>query len=172
MPTQKQLHDIARRFGAGGCCGKKPKVTSKDLATLGLIAIPVVFDSSLGRIAPYTGWKALCIYVYETIADQPVPVAELTAGGKDRDVGELVAEMLSRRAASFDHDGRYVPRQGDIVRYDSRPAMVIAFMETPAGDFLMDLAFVDLAKPDGSREHVHTKSTSVVFLRPRGKDFE
>lgn len=80
---------IAERFAAGGCCGHVPQVAVKDLKVLGIWPIPNVFESSLGPIAPLSGWKELCIYTYERLTGEPFPIKKQTG-----DPGLLVAEAI------------------------------------------------------------------------------
>lgn len=66
---------------------------------LGLWPLPMTFKSSMGVISPLTGWKALCIYVYEVLTGDPLK-ARLTGGRRSRwargDLGPLVARELYR----------------------------------------------------------------------------
>lgn len=85
------IRSVASRFNLGGCCGKVAKISMGDLESIGLTPIPTVFISSFGQIIPRSGWKAMCVYVYETIEKKPFP--------KDykNDPGELIAEILLKR---------------------------------------------------------------------------
>ena len=82
---------LARKFSAGGCCGKTPQVTLEDLSACGLAPIPTVYVSSLGQIIPRSGWRALCVYVYETVIKKPFPQLD-TLGNKD--LGEVVSHAI------------------------------------------------------------------------------
>jgi len=82
---------LARKFKAGGCCGKTPTVTMPDLQAAGLTPIPTVFVSSIGQILPRSGWKALCLYVYESLERKPFPLKD-----QKGDPGTVVAEALLR----------------------------------------------------------------------------
>lgn len=82
---------LATKFNQGGCCGKKPQVTIEDLEAAGLTPIPTVFPSTLGQIIPRSGWRALCVYVYETTIKKPFPPLESLNG---RDLGEVVSHAI------------------------------------------------------------------------------
>lgn len=70
------LEVLVGKFAAGGCCGKRPTLTLEDLDAAGLTPIPGVFVSAIGQIVPRSGWRAMCVYVYETIVKKPFPVPE------------------------------------------------------------------------------------------------
>lgn len=91
--ARQQLLDVATRFSRGGCCGKRPEVTPLDLDLLGVTPLPRTFLSSLGLIMPASGWKALCVFIYESLADGPFPAQET----KKRDAGEVVADLIRKQ---------------------------------------------------------------------------
>lgn len=100
------LQKAAEHFAQGGCCGKKPRVTSADLKVLGLIPVPETFDSSLGRIVPMSGWKAMCVWAYETLSGKTFHVEH----SRSHDAGVLVArfirsELLAERSEGGQHSG-------------------------------------------------------------------
>lgn len=85
---------VARKFRKGGCCGRKPEVTVLDLPALGLDAIDITFSSSRGQISPLTGWKAMCLWIYETFFG-PFPEDE------KRDPGEVLGEALVQKCEAL-----------------------------------------------------------------------
>lgn len=86
---------LANKLSAGGCCGKVSKVTLPDLDACGLTPIPVVYVSSIGQIIPSSGWRALCVYVYEELIKFPFPPFDTI--GKDIDWGEVVAHAIKEK---------------------------------------------------------------------------
>ena len=91
-PDPDQLERLAARFADGGCCGKRPTLTLADLKAAGLTPIPTVFVSSLGQIIPRTGWRAMCVYVYEMLIKKPFPVPE-----KGEEWGDVVAAAIKEK---------------------------------------------------------------------------
>lgn len=86
------LADLAKRFDDGGCCGKKPTLTLADLEACGLTPVPTVFAASIGQIIPRSGWRAMCVYVYETLFRTPFPAKEHMSDGKEW--GTIVATEI------------------------------------------------------------------------------
>lgn len=73
LPFQDALEVLIKRFEAGGCCGKRPTLMMKDLEAVELTPVPAVFHSSMGQIIPSHGWRAMCVYVYESLVGKPFP---------------------------------------------------------------------------------------------------
>ena len=91
-PGPERLAQLAARFSDGGCCGKKPTLTRQDLEEAGLAPVPTVFVSSLGQIIPRSGWRAMCVYVYERLLLKPFPVP-----AKGEEWGDVVAAGLKEK---------------------------------------------------------------------------
>lgn len=83
--------EIAEKFALGGCCGKRSVVSLKDIARLGLLPIPRIYESSFGLIVPLFGWKELCVWVHEEMFGS-------FPHDWSSDPGEAVAEMLRKIA--------------------------------------------------------------------------
>lgn len=98
--TKDALLNAAKKFSESDCCrDKKIAVTVEDLQALDLWPVPATYDALLGiRVAPLSGLKSLCVYVYEKLSNKPYPMAEVNANGWDasRPLTDLLGAMAAQ----------------------------------------------------------------------------
>lgn len=167
--AESAVEAVASRFSAGGCCGRRPIVTAADLKLIGVSPVPATFRSSRGIIVPTSGWRALCLYIYERITGLVMPATrgKKADGMSSTDPGPLVSQAIRDRkaaiaarlarcavcwsasdtwfvegtwlCASCGLDRPYMPAHGDLVLVDGETATVVSYMATEAGKWLLEI---------------------------------